>query len=551
MKSRRAVASLAIIGVIVLFLSLGIWLAAVTAVAILHGAASLGGGVHAYLNAAGGDRVMRRCLMGWAAVFLVGFLKVAGWRGWRDCGFTADDSSWSWKRGWRQALLGAAIGLLTLGSIGLLCGLFGARIIQYAPDGRSLLARAVSYLGAGLVVALIEETVCRGILFRLLARLWRAWPAALITSLLFALAHFLSPDPRVFLGPSFWATVNQVFVSTLAMVPQADHFSLRFLNLTLLGLVFCAFVARTGAIWLGVGAHAAWVWVIKFHWYYTDTNPAMPVNLWLGSRGDFMDSVAAALALVGLIVWAVRRPADDGLVIRGGGLYWQVQPQFAAPFRRWLEYDFDKARNGTRILKTDSGTRIAAHNGWVLKQVWPRNGWRRIRFAFRPSRARRTFRIARQLLQLGLPTPAPVAWAVQRRWGLRQQEFIVTEEIQPAEPLTDRLQRHSPDPAWRRKVMAAYGRLMAAFHRNGYSNRDFKHENAMCSVPAPDRLWVVDLDGVRHPRWVSRRRAARDLFRVGSSLAALGWNRPEDVRAFFEAYNADVPPRLRRGNFPL
>jgi len=99
--------------------------------------------------------------------------------------------------------------------------------------------------------------------------------------------------------------------------------------------------------------------------------------------------------------------------------------------------------------------------------------------------------------------------------------------------------------------MEAYGKLMADFHCHGYSNRDLKHENVMCSKETPWLLQVVDLDGVHKKTLITRRRAGKDLFRIGDSLASLGWNHADEIAAFFKAYNAKVPPRLRFRSFPF
>jgi len=64
-------------------------------------------------------------------------------------------------------------------------------------------------------------------------------------------------------------------------------------------------------------------------------------------------------------------------------------------------------------------------------------------------------------------------------------------------------------------------------------------------------LSVIDLDGVRCLGRITRRRAGRDLMRVGKSLALLGGDGEDDVRAFFDAYNAGVPPCLHRHAFPV
>ena len=135
-------------------------------------------------------------------------------------------------------------------------------------------------------------------------------------------------------------------------------------------------------------------------------------------------------------------------------------------------------------------------------------------------------------------------------------ETMIVSEVKNAEPLTDWLAtrsawlaRNVQDSAMKLKVMKAYGNLMAAFHSHNYSNRDLKHENVMCSKIDPALLQVVDLDGVRKHLFVSRRRAGRDLMRIGKSLASLGWTNEKEIAAFFEAYNRHVPPSLHRQSF--
>jgi tRNA A-37 threonylcarbamoyl transferase component Bud32 len=205
---------------------------------------------------------------------------------------------------------------------------------------------------------------------------------------------------------------------------------------------------------------------------------------------------------------------------------------------------------GGIVLKDHDGSVVKALGGWVVKSYRPKNARAAWHFAIRPSRARRAFLLGRELRDLGIPTPPPVAWQVRRRAGLLQSEIFIMAEAPAAETMSDWLKRDVREPALRARVMAAYGRLLAQFHRRGYSNRDMKHSNIMCGRAEPWQLQVVDLDGVRHWPWLGRRRAGRDLMRVGQSLASLGWTGPAEVRAFFEAYNAEAPARLRRDAFP-
>ena len=551
-------------GLILLFLTVGVWGAAVTATAIVAGAQQFGGALGTYLQEAGADRIMRRCLMGWAALFIVVLLWRGGWHGWRDCGFTAADPEAPARPWWGHILIGISLGLILLGSLSLLTLFLHLRIVTPVATVTEGIRKAISFIGSGITVALIEETVCRGMLFRVLARSWKMWPAAVLTSMLFALAHFLSPDPLSFQGASLLQTSFSVLVSTYDQAVKTPSGLLVFINLSLLGIVFCGFVVRTRTIWLAVGAHAALVWSVKFFHLWTEVALKVRPTFWLGVRSDFMDSIAVTILMAVLIAWGFSRwrLADAAVCYRG--FCWRVAPEDRVSLRTWLEryYAGDVLPGAKRtalpgdgfkegvVLKDHHGSRVIALGGRVVKSYVPKAGWTRFRFAFRPSRTRRAFLMGHDLLALGIPTPRPVAWTVLRRFGLLRGESLVVSEAADCERLTDWLARNERDPAERTRIMAAYGHLMAMVHRAGYSNRDMKHDNIMCSIREPWKLQVIDLDGARHLRWISRRRAGRDLMRVGQSLASRGWAGAHDLRAFFDAYNAVLPTRLQRQAFP-
>lgn len=561
----------------VLFLTAGIWLASALAVLIMNAAHAWGGVVGAYLIEEGAEKVMRRCLLGFSIAFLMIFLWRAGWRGLKDCGFTTTDPNWSW-RPWHAGLLhGLLLGILTMGVVGGTTILAGIHRLYINNWGLDDWIKILVLLPSALVIGFFEETVVRGILFRVLARIWRAWPAAVLSSLVFAVAHFVEPAPEAFIGTAFISTTHAVFVSTFSMFWKVPSLALQFINLSLLGIVLCAFVIHTKTIWLSIGAHVAWVWMIKLHGLTTMFYPPAPLVAWLGKRNDFMDSILATIMLVGLLAWTVTCKANCGRPLRRHGQSWHVLPGAEDRLANWLAGDSQaqaearpseaprnkpqgifaehceasfRAKKGERVLKAYPGCRVTAQAGMVFKEYRPVAGWRGWRFGLRPSRTRRAFLMGRRLADCGIPTPTPIAWAIERRIGLRRADYGLTTELAHTEPLTDWLQRQVSDPGLRASVMHAYGQLTAAFHCNGFFNRDLKHENVLCAIADPRQLWVVDLDGVRWRGWITRRRAARDLRRVGLSLASAGWSGANDVAAFFKAYNNAVPTRLRREAFP-
>lgn len=536
-------------GLTLVLFCLIIWLSTAATVALLHLAQQAGGPLGTFLVDKGAERLMRRLLLFWLIIILLFSLKKFGWRGGRDCGWTQDDPALSAGRGLFFGL-GLVFGFITLGTMAVLTTLTGVhRFKEFTENIPQIGGELGLFALAGLAVALIEETICRGMLFRVLARAWRRWPAAVITSLLFAAAHFIGPPAAAFQGESFSAVTLNATRATLASFLPPERDLVQFINLALLGVVLCGLVMRTGTIWMGVGAHAMWVFIIKLHAHFTELNPAAPDCLWLGKRNDFMDALGTALLLAMLILLLAHRKRKTGWPLKINRQTWYGRPaelENLASFSAAGEKMFADAE----LLKTYAGCRVSKKSGLILKQYWPKGGLDACRFALRPRRGRRAFLLAADLIAQGLPTPPVLAWTARRRCGLLRSEAALVREIRNAEQLTAWLARNSADAAARRKVMAAYGELMAAFHRHGYSNRDLKHENVMCEKEAPWALWVVDLDGVRRQIFITRGRAGRDLMRVGKSLAALGWSNPADLAAFFEAYNQAVPPRLQRHSFP-
>ena len=151
----------------------------------------------------GPDKVMSRCLQGWLVLLLPWLIRRLGWRGWRDLGL-AEDNNGAARSGWKQLGRGLVFGLLTLGVVALAMSAAGARTPETARLWNLNPLSLASYALTALVVGFFEETLARGILFRVPARLWGALPAALVGSALFSLAHFVKTDPAAFDRASYW-----------------------------------------------------------------------------------------------------------------------------------------------------------------------------------------------------------------------------------------------------------------------------------------------------------------------------------------------------------
>ena len=99
-----------------------------------------------------------------------------------------------------------------------------------------------------LSVAVFEETLFRSFVLVQLSRAFGFWPAAVVTALLFGLAHSGNPGEAPF----------GLVVAGLG------------------GLVFAYAFRRTGALWFSIGFHAAWAYAEDFVFGVPDSGNVQP-----------------------------------------------------------------------------------------------------------------------------------------------------------------------------------------------------------------------------------------------------------------------------------
>jgi membrane protease YdiL (CAAX protease family) len=161
----------------------------------------------------------------------------------------------------RQLGLGwvAGIGLM-LPLVALLL-VFDVRQIKPGIDGE-LPPMILQGLLSGLVIALIEETFFRGILFTAVARTSGARAAIIAPSILYAALHFLGGKLRVPPEDVSWEHGFHVLSRLFERYAQPLAFIDSFLALVALGILLAFVRLRTGAIAACIGLHAAGVCMI-------------------------------------------------------------------------------------------------------------------------------------------------------------------------------------------------------------------------------------------------------------------------------------------------
>jgi membrane protease YdiL (CAAX protease family) len=209
-----------------------------------------------------------------------------------------------------------AVGLL-VGGVGLavglgLCALAGALEpeLRY-PPGKTLW-KAILGLGAAILLGAGEETLFRGVLLRRLARDAGMRAAVALTTIIYAVVHVLRlakvPGPV-----DAWSGLERLAAlwSPLARPetwPPA-------VGLALVGLLLAAARLRSGALWVPIGIHAAWVAVFRVGRLFFEIAPE---PTWLVGAG-WPPLVGGAAAWVAAGVGAALLPALVRRDTRPGG----------------------------------------------------------------------------------------------------------------------------------------------------------------------------------------------------------------------------------------
>ena len=140
--------------------------------------------------------------------------------------------------------IGLLVGFLSISST--LFGIFafhGFHLTGLAIHGSTILSATAAWGATFVIVGLAEEFSFRGYLQYTLTTGMGFWPAAILLSCLFGLAHKSNPGET-------WSGLFSV---------------------VLFGLLFCIFLRRTGNLWWAVGFHAGWDWGQTFFYGVADS----------------------------------------------------------------------------------------------------------------------------------------------------------------------------------------------------------------------------------------------------------------------------------------
>jgi uncharacterized protein len=240
-------------------------------------------------------RYVHRSLLLMAVVGLWPLLRLAGMGSWAQVGLGCSTGGPS------RLGTGFLMALAVLSGIWLLALLLGAR--EWDP-GRSsgavvLIWKAAS---AGVAVGFLEEFLFRGVLFGLLLKSVRLWPALISSSLIFAALHFLGrpAPPEELMWWSGLAVVGEMVVG----VADGTKWIPAGVALTLFGMLLGVCYWRTGDLFFSVGLHMGLVFSLKL--YGSLTSSVAEYALWFWGSKRWMDGWLAVIVM-GVLWWGSDR----------------------------------------------------------------------------------------------------------------------------------------------------------------------------------------------------------------------------------------------------
>lgn len=201
----------------------------------------------------------------------------------------------------KQASYGFASGLLILGVVIFLLVFFDIRTL--ANDAQLTFKLIFKALLAGLVVALIEETLFRGLFFKLTKNWHNAFTAVFVSSFFYAILHFIKPVEHVEQNLLNFNTGFEVILNAfkgLAFMHLDD-----FLALFVVGILLALVRLRTRTLSYCIGLHASWVFLIKITKELTNNNSSSNWAYFTGQYDGIIGSLSFSWITLIIIIYLI------------------------------------------------------------------------------------------------------------------------------------------------------------------------------------------------------------------------------------------------------
>jgi uncharacterized protein len=241
------------------------------------------------------EKVTTRLITLLLAVGLFPALNALGMRSWRAVGLAG-------VRPWREVVAGWGLGVVSLGLVlaaGIAAGAFVRR-----PDVAAGV-NVLGFLATGITVGFVEEILFRGFLFGSLRKAVAVELAAVVSSLVYALAHFAKPESGHSVVYGHARAGFDLLRDFFGQFGPGHSYFPAVLTLFVLGLILARLYQRRGSLHLAVGVHAGWVFMMLLGLELFDRNREVWPRLFgpsLAVSKSYAALLVAAVVL-GLVAW--------------------------------------------------------------------------------------------------------------------------------------------------------------------------------------------------------------------------------------------------------
>ena len=206
---------------------------------------------------------------------------------------------------------GLLLGFVSLAVVAGIVLCSGGRALAGNVSAGKITETILSATATAAVVAILEEILFRGGVFGGLRRMFY-WPLALLlSSLIYALVHFLHRADLA--GPVAWNSGLVLLPRMLAGFLNFHALVPGFFSLTLAGVLLGLAYQRTGNLYFSIGLHAGWIFWLKMFGTFTVDVPRAAA--WFWGTGKIFDGwlaffvLALTLAVFDLLPGLNKRPA--------------------------------------------------------------------------------------------------------------------------------------------------------------------------------------------------------------------------------------------------
>jgi len=203
----------------------------------------------------------------------------------------------------RQIWLGLGLGIVSMLIVYLLGTLLGVFVWDTrGKPGIYIARKIIQILLGGLFIGFFEEILFRGFIQNALKKSLGVILAVLLGSFFFSIVHFMRPiDPETM---NQWNSGFLLFGNLFARA--GDAFLQEACTLFCMGAVLATLSYWIKSVYVAIGLHAGWVWVMMFFRLFTENQENL---VWLYGTNDWVSKawMGPSMALFVLVAVALTR----------------------------------------------------------------------------------------------------------------------------------------------------------------------------------------------------------------------------------------------------